>query len=83
VRPTIPEVLPLVRAYYSKPGNAVGGALHIVLEDGNVRTSDVEWCRQRAAEDGDVDGVQLATLLLAMSPTQRRKLGELAHHPPA
>jgi hypothetical protein len=73
-KPTVPEVLPLVEAYYDKPGNGVGGSLHIVLEDGNIRTSDVEFCRQWALDHGDADGVRLAELLLRMSQTQRRKL---------
>lgn len=76
-KPTIPEVLPLVRAYYAKPGNSVGGSLHIVLEDYNVADSNVEWCRTNAWEKGDKDGVALAEMLLLMSRTQRRKLGRL------
>lgn len=73
-RPTVPEVLPSVRAYCAKPGNAVGGSLHIVLEDNNVDDSDVEFCRQWAVERGDIEGVALAETLLRMSKTQRLKL---------
>ncbi len=73
-KPTVPEVLPLVRAYYARPGNSAGGSLHIVLEDGNVKNRDVEFCRLWAEERGDVDGVALAEILLNMSQTQRRKL---------
>lgn len=73
-RPTIPKVLPLVKVYYAKPGNGTGGSLHIVLEDGNVETSHVQWCLERAQEQGDEDGVALARLLLRMSRTQRNKL---------
>lgn len=73
-KPTVPEVLPMVRAYYSKPGNIVGGSLHIVLEDGNTKTDDVRFCRVQAKERGDIDGVVLAELLLKMSRTQRKKL---------
>jgi hypothetical protein len=77
-KPTVPEVLPLVRAYYAKPGNAVGGNLHIVLDEGNVETGHVEWCLARAREEGDADGAALAELLLRMSKTQRSKLASLA-----
>ena len=70
----MPEVIPLVRAYYAKSGNNVGGSLHIVLEDGNVSDSNVEFCREWAEEREDHDGVALAKLLLRMSRTQRRKL---------
>lgn len=72
-KPTIPEVLPLVRAYYAK-GNYAGGALHIVLEDGNVKDSDVRFCISWARQENDADGLALAELLLKMSKTQRIKL---------
>lgn len=42
--PTVAEVLPLVNAYYAKPGNSVGGNLHIVLDDCNVEDGHVEFC---------------------------------------
>lgn len=77
-KPTIPDVLPLAQSYYAKPGNSVGGSLHVVLEDDNVEDSHVELCRMIALEAGDEDGVRLADLLLRMSKTQRLKL---ARHP--
>lgn len=73
-KPTVPEVLPLVNAYYRKPGNAVGGSLHIVLEDENIDNGHVQFCLDYAREHGDDDGVKLAELLLKMSRTQRRKI---------
>ena len=74
-KPTVPEVLPLVRSYYAKPGNEAGGSLHIVLDDGNVDDDSVAFCLQRANEKHDEDGIKLAELLSKMSKTQRRKLG--------
>ena len=73
-RPKVPEVLALVRAYYAKPGNGVGGSLHIVLDDHNVKDSDIAWCRDRAQAAGDEDGVKIAELMLQMTPSQRRRL---------
>jgi hypothetical protein len=73
-KPTIPEVLPLVRAYCAKPENGVGGSLHLVLEDGNVDNSDVEFCRDWARMHNDLDGVLLAEILLLMTKTQRLKI---------
>lgn len=73
-RPKVPEVLPLVRAYYQKPGNGVGGNLHIVLDDGNVEDSHVLFCLECAEQEGDADGIQLCQMLLQMTKTQRRKL---------
>lgn len=77
-KPTVPEVLPIAQAYYAKPGNCVGGSLHVVLDDDNVEDSHVEFCRTVAVEAGDEDGIRLADLLLRMSKTQRLKL---ARHP--
>ena len=73
-KPTVPEVLSIVKAYYSKPNNGVGGSLHIVLEDGNIETHHIEFCKENARKNNDLDGVALAELLLKMSYTQRKKL---------
>lgn len=73
-KPTVPEVLPLVQAYYAMPGNSAGGSLHLVLDDGNVEDSSVAVCLRYAQEHDDEAGVELATLLLKMSKTQRKKL---------
>ncbi len=77
MKPTIPEVLPVVHDYYAKPGNGQGGSLHIVLDDGNVDDGNVVFCRQWAVDHHDPDGVRLADLLLRMSTTQRRKLSRM------
>lgn len=71
---TVPEVLPLVQAYYSIPGNGVGGSLHIVLDDDNVQDWCVDACIERATEKGDHRGEALARILRSMSRTQRLKL---------
>ena len=77
MKPTVPEVLPLVQAYRDKPGNAVGGSLHVVLDDGNIEDSSIQFCREYAAERGDVDGIALCDLLIQMSKTQRSKISAL------
>jgi hypothetical protein len=73
-KPTVPDVLPMVRAYRAKHG--VGGSLHNVLEDGNVKTRDIAFCVERAQKAGDLESVQLGEMLLAMSQTQRKKISE-------
>ena len=73
-KPTIPEVLPQIREYYAKPGNSVGGSLHVVLEDGNVDDFSVMACAVIAIRDDDLDGHALAETLSRMSQTQRKKL---------
>lgn len=79
-KPTIPEVVPLIRAYYELPGNDLGGSLHVVLEDGNVDLSMVELCGADALDRGDVEGAALARVLALMSVTQRRKLSRVGFY---
>lgn len=62
----------LAAAYYAKPGNEVGGALHVVLDDGNVEDDLVRESALGASRAGDVDGAALGALLLLCSRTQRR-----------
>ena len=73
-KPTVPEVLPLVKEYYEKDGNCAGGSLHVVLDDGNTEKIFVEGCVEWAKENNDEDGEKLAQLLLMMSKTQRDKI---------
>lgn len=80
MKPTIPEVLPVMRAFARLPGNGAAGSLHIVLDDGNVSDEDVRFCLEEARLRGDVPGAELAGLLLRMSRTQRRKLSALFYH---
>ena len=75
-KPTLPEVLPMMWAYVAKPGNGVGGNLHIVLDEGNVCDGHILYCLDRCREKGDTDGVALAETLLRMSKTQRSKLSD-------
>ena len=69
---SIPEVVDAFREYKKK--NDVWGSLHIVLSDGNVRDSDVEFCVAWSMAKGDVEGERLAKILLGMSKTQRYKI---------
>ncbi len=69
---SLPEVTHRFRAY--REANPTWGALHIVLEDGNVRDVHVKSCIESALESGDGEGHELACLLLGLSTTQRRKL---------
>lgn len=71
-RPTVLHVIPLIEAYYRKPGNEVGGNMHVVLDDYNLEDWCIAYCRDRSAELNDDDGVRLASLLLQMTGTQRR-----------
>lgn len=50
-KPTLDRVRVLVGDFYALPGCAAGGALHVVLDDGNLRTRHIEFCI-KYAEDG-------------------------------
>ena len=73
--PNIPEVLPRFREYHTK--HFAWGALHIVLDDGNVDDSSVQHCIEWAVQSSDAEGEALARILLSMSKTQRKKLGRM------
>ena len=72
MKPTIPEVIPLVQDIYAR--NGVGCCLHIVVDDGNVQDSHVRFCLEQAVEQGHEDCEKAASLLLLMSKTQRTKI---------
>jgi hypothetical protein len=69
---SLPEVTDRFRAYHQ--ANPSWGALHVVLDDGNVRDVHVKGCIESALASGDTEGHELACLLLGLSTTQRRKL---------
>ena len=77
VRPTVPDVLPIMYAYRDVKGNESGGSLHVVLDDGNTEDAHVNFCIRYAKDQGDAAGVQLGEMLLKMSPAQRKKLSDM------
>ena len=81
-RPTVPEVLPLVRACYAKPENSVGGILHVVLDDGNLALSHLDWAWEQAFHGNDEDALQIVDKLRKMTPTQRRTVVARFHREP-
>lgn len=74
-RPAVtPELLARFRAY-----NAIHlawGNLHIVLDDMNLADSHVEFCINRAACDGDTEGLDLAKILRSLTRTQRGRIAK-------
>ena len=78
-KPTIPEVLPLFVLYVQKERMWYGwtGPLHAVLDDGNVSDWDVRAAYETCVAEGDHAQASLARLLMAMSRTQRLKLGAM------
>lgn len=74
MKPTVPEVLPALEAYYRLPGNGNGGRLHVVTEDANVEQGLMESIVANCQETGDAVGLAIAKVLARMSRTQRLKL---------
>ena len=72
--PSVPEVMPIVQAFYAQEDHSGGGTLHVVLDDHNTEDASVRWCLEYAGKERDVFGEELAIVLLLMSPTQRGKL---------
>lgn len=60
------DIRDLIAEFYEMPGNGVGGSLHIVLDDGNHRREDVEFCLNYAIEEKDEDGEALCRALLRL-----------------
>ncbi len=71
-RINIPDVIERFKAYRASHG--AWGSLHIVCDDFNVDDVSVNFCIQLAEDQDDLEGRELALILLQMSKTQRRKL---------
>lgn len=68
------ETLQLKHKIYSK--YPTGGVLHIVLDNGNLKNINIEWCIEeieKLEEDKELF-LKCATNLLKMTQTQRLKL---------
>ena len=70
-KPSLPEVKPIVEAYYLLPGNGAGGELHVVLDDGNTKPYFIASTLKRTEK---TETQWLCRVLLMLSPSQRRRL---------
>jgi hypothetical protein len=70
-KPTLPEVRPLIDAYYALPGNGAGGELHCVLDDHNYERCHIRSTLDRAQKE---ETKALCRVLLMLSNSQRRKV---------
>lgn len=71
-RPTVLDVLPLVRAIYER--HCAGCCLHIVTDDGNVEDHWMPFVIETAKERGHADCLRAASMLAQMTPTQRHRV---------
>ena len=67
------ETIELIKQIYEK--NAVGGALHIVLDDDNVADADIVWCLQNSIpkEKDDKKLYELCAINLLKLGTRGRR----------
>lgn len=75
------EVEQALLEYYELPHDGLGGNLHIVIEDQNIRDSDIQFCKEQAEAEGDELGVLIADALMQMSKTQRLKIASKYYYP--
>jgi hypothetical protein len=72
----IEPVIRLAKEYIAQERFSSGGSLHEVLSDYNIRDIDVAFCLGVASANNDVEGSDIASLMLAMTMKQREKLLE-------
>jgi len=73
-KPVVRDVLKLIKEFYAMPGNEVGGILHSMLDDGNVRNSHIISDWKCAANKQDILACRICEQLLLMTRSQRRRL---------
>ena len=74
VKPTILEIIPLIKLFKSNNDNICGGNLHIYLDDGNIEDGNIIFCLNRCIQLDDHIGKEICEMSLLMSHTQRKKI---------
>lgn len=64
----------LIAYYYTYEG--VGGALHIVLDDGNLEDDPIHWCIKYAQEHKDYLAIAIGKYLLDLELWEREAMYE-------
>lgn len=67
-----------IAEYYKKEGNGCGGNCHLVLDDGNLDDSDIQFCKGYCAHADDKEGLGIMIDMLSMSPEERQKVYDTA-----
>lgn len=76
IGPPFDSLMERVRALYATEHGAVGGCLHIVLDDGNLEDENVEFCIGWAEDHGCTICRPLAIDLLAVDQATRQRIYE-------
>jgi len=72
------ELANRIAEYYKKEGNGCGGNCHLVLDDGNLEDSDIQFCKGYCACAEDSDGLSIMRDMLSMNPEERQKVYDMA-----
>jgi hypothetical protein len=71
-KPTLPEVRPIIDAWYARPENGAGGELHVILDDNNMERG---FLIGTIADDHHTDEAKwICNVLLMLTPSQKRRL---------
>jgi len=69
-----PRLKELIAYYYQMPDKGAGGYLHIVLDDGNVDFSSIQFCQNECEEHGDTFGRFLCDILLQFTKKELEEM---------
>lgn len=70
----INDVIPLTKQLYESDGGCVGCCLHIVLDDGNLETSNIQYCLDYARQRNHLLCIEIAEKMLQLTKTQRKQI---------
>lgn len=74
MKPTVPEVIPLVEAVYARSADNSGCCLHVMVDDKNCGQDTADYCLKYAKQQGHEECIAAAEAMAQMSNTQRRKV---------
>lgn len=73
---TVPEVFPLVQAYFAKHESTI---FHVMLEDGNYGHNTARSQCEDARARGDSEAIVIADILVQMTKTQRARIADMLY----
>lgn len=72
---SLQNIIDLIKPYYDE--NSSGGNLHIVLDDGNLENSDIDFCIKECLVNNDTAGLKICRELVKMSLDVRYELYDM------
>lgn len=65
------ELIYKIKSFKEIKGNAAGGVLHIVLDDGNLEDSYILFCKEEAIKKNDKLAIKICDELLMLTHDER------------